>query len=110
MTEKWHWTPAEAAAAALESGRLSAKLFAHGSLTLRHYAPKGHDPQTPHDQDEVYVVIAGSGRFQVAGDSRPFAAGDLLFVPAGVAHRFLDFSDDFAAWVMFYGPLGGEGG
>jgi hypothetical protein len=34
--------------------------------------------------------------------------GELLFVPAGVVHRFEDFSDDFATWVMFYGPEGGE--
>ena len=108
MAEKWHWTPAEAAAAALEPGRQSAKHFTHASLPLRHYAPKGHDPQTPHDQDEVYVVIAGRGRVEVAGESRPFAAGDLLFVPAGVAHRFTDFSNDFATWVIFYGPKGGE--
>jgi len=34
--------------------------------------------------------------------------GDLLFVPAGIVHRFEDFTDDFATWVMFYGPEGGE--
>jgi hypothetical protein len=32
----------------------------------------------------------------------------MLFVPAGVVHRFEDFSDDLAIWVMFYGPEGGE--
>ena len=32
----------------------------------------------------------------------------VLFVPAGVEHRFDDFSDDFAAWVVFFGPKGGE--
>jgi hypothetical protein len=34
----------------------------------------------------------------------------MLFVPAGVEHRFEDFSDDFAVWVVFWGPDGGEGG
>lgn len=34
--------------------------------------------------------------------------GDLLFVPAGVEHRFGPFTDDFATWVLFYGPEGGE--
>ena len=34
--------------------------------------------------------------------------GEALFVPAGVEHRFEDFTDDFAAWVVFYGPEGGE--
>jgi hypothetical protein len=43
------------------------------------------------------------------GDSRhAFSAGDVLFVPAGVPHRFEDFTDDFGTWVIFYGPEGGE--
>jgi hypothetical protein len=37
-----------------------------------------------------------------------FGSGDMLFVPARMEHRFEDFSDDFATWVMFYGPAGGE--
>jgi hypothetical protein len=32
----------------------------------------------------------------------------VLFVPAGMDHRFVNFSGDFAAWVIFYGPAGGE--
>jgi hypothetical protein len=31
-----------------------------------------------------------------------------MFVAAGVEHRFEDFTDDLAVWVMFYGPEGGE--
>ena len=51
---------------------------------------------------------SGSGHFVVENERQPFKAGDALFVPAFVAHRFEDFSDDFAAWVVFYGPKGGE--
>ena len=102
-----------AAAAALapnEPGRLSARIFGHGSLEVRWYAPRGSDPQTPHTRDEVYVVVSGTGVF-VRGEERvTFAPNDLLFVPAGVGHRFEDFSDDFATWVIFYGPEGGERG
>jgi hypothetical protein len=29
-------------------------------------------------------------------------------MPARASHRFLDYSGDFATWVMFYGPEGGE--
>lgn len=87
-----------------------ALLFAHGSLTIEIYRPAGVDRQQPHEQDEVYVVIAGSGEF-VNGDTRqPFEPGEVLFVPAGVEHRFENFSDDFATWVIFYGPTGGEAG
>jgi mannose-6-phosphate isomerase-like protein (cupin superfamily) len=38
-----------------------------------------------------------------------FEPGDALFVPAGAVHRFEDFSDDLAVWVVFWGPPGGEG-
>lgn len=34
--------------------------------------------------------------------------GDVLFAPAGIEHRFENFSDDFVTWVIFYGPVGGE--
>ncbi|MFQ6005078.1 MAG: cupin domain-containing protein [Woeseia sp.] len=83
-------------------------LLRHGTLELGFYKPIGTDPQEPHDQDEIYIVQSGTGYF-VHGDVRePFEPGEALFVPAGVAHRFEDFSDDFAAWVVFYGPTGGE--
>ena len=84
------------------------KVFEHGSLEVEFYRPERIDKQTPHSRDEIYVVVSGSGMF-VNGDNRePFEAGEVLFVPAGVVHRFEDFSDDFATWVFFYGSEGGE--
>lgn len=84
------------------------EVFNHGSLSVEIYQPQGQDLQQPHSRDEIYVVASGSGYF-VNGDSKtPFAAGEVLFVPAGVVHRFEDFSVDFATWVFFYGPEGGE--
>ena len=72
------------------------------------YAPEKVDLQTPHGQDELYVVVRGEGWF-VNGDQRHrFGPGDVLFVPAGVVHRFEEFSEDFLVWVVFYGPPGGE--
>ena len=84
-----------------------ATAFAHGSLDVEIYAPRGVDPQQPHTRDEVYVVVAGHGKFFCDGETRDFAPGELLFVPAGIEHRFLDFSDDVVTWVLFYGPEGG---
>lgn len=90
------------------TGALSSPVFEHGSLLVKLYAPKGTDTQVPHTRDELYVVAQGSGTF-VNGDMRhAFTTGDVLFVPAGIAHRFESFSEDFAVWVMFYGPEGGE--
>ena len=83
-------------------------LFRHGTLEVEYYRPDGVDRQQPHSRDEVYVVISGSGFF-VCGDRRePFVTGEVLFAPASVAHRFEDFTGDFATWVFFYGPEGGE--
>lgn len=85
-------------------------LFAHGTLVVEIYQPRGQDRQQPHSRDELYVVVSGSGYF-INGESRePFEPGEVLFVPAGVEHRFVDFSDDFVTWVFFYGPEGGEAG
>jgi predicted GNAT family N-acyltransferase/mannose-6-phosphate isomerase-like protein (cupin superfamily) len=90
-------------------GKRFASMLQHGSLLVELYAPRDVDGQTPHSRDEAYVVAKGSGFF-VNGDERhPFQAGDFLFVPAGVVHRFEDFTDDLAVWVIFYGPEGGEG-
>ena len=85
-----------------------AVLLEHGTLQVGYYKPDKIDEQEPHTRDEVYVIASGSGYF-VNGDARhPFEIGEVLFVPAGVVHRFEDFSEDFAAWVFFYGPKGGE--
>jgi mannose-6-phosphate isomerase-like protein (cupin superfamily) len=94
--------------APLPPGRLSALLLQRGSMSLRWYAPKPTDPQTPHDQDELYIVVSGTGTF-VRGDERvAFNPHDVLFAAAGESHRFEAFSPDFATWVVFYGAVGGE--
>ena len=89
-------------------GERSVGLFEHGSLVVKLYAPRGDDSQTPHSRDEVYVVAQGSGEFVCAGVRQAFAPHDVLFAAAGVEHRFENFGDDFAVWVFFYGPEGGE--
>jgi len=90
------------------AGNLAVPVFAHGSLEVEFYMPTGNDPQQPHSRDEIYVVARGRGLFFDGVDRRPVEPGTFLFVPAGQSHRFEEFSSDFAAWVFFYGPQGGE--
>jgi mannose-6-phosphate isomerase-like protein (cupin superfamily) len=100
---------AEAQAKRPPPGNLAVPLLRCADVEVEFYAPAGSDPQTPHTRDEAYVVIQGTGAFVIEGNRLPhIGPGDFLFAPAGVAHRFEDFSVDFAVWVLFYGPEGGE--
>ncbi|MRI02016.1 cupin domain-containing protein [Kriegella sp. EG-1] len=83
-------------------------VFNHGTLAVEIYKPDQIDYQKPHTRDEVYVIISGSGTFYNNGLNTTFSSGDFLFVKAGHVHRFENFTEDFATWVIFYGPEGGE--
>ena len=89
-------------------GEHNVALFEHGSLVIKLSQPRGVDRQQPHSRDEIYVVAQGSGEFVCGGTRQTFSPRDVLFAAAGVEHRFENFSDDFAVWVFFYGPEGGE--
>jgi mannose-6-phosphate isomerase-like protein (cupin superfamily) len=80
----------------------------HGTMSVELFAPQGRDTQQPHARDELYIVLRGTGTFSRRGEVRLVSAGDVIFVPAGAEHRFETFSDDFATWVIFWGPEGGE--
>ncbi len=89
-------------------GKRFATIFKHGSLLVEIYAPRRSDSQKPHTRDEIYFVASGHGEY-VCGDSKEeFGPTDVLFAAAGVDHRFENFTDDLAVWVLFYGPEGGE--
>ena len=77
--------------------------MAHGTMRVELYKPDKIDPQTPHNQDELYIILRGSGTFFVNGENLLFKAQDVFFVPAYVEHRFENFTDDFMTWVIFYG-------
>lgn len=82
--------------------------MAHGTMSVILFTPRGRDYQTAHQQDELYFIIQGTSEFVLNDERCSCAAGDVLFVPARVIHRFENFSDDFQTWAVFYGPKGGE--
>jgi len=89
-------------------GEDSVAVFDHGSLVIKLYTPHGRDDQTPHSRDEIYVIAQGKGEFVCGTARETFAPHDVFFAAAGMTHRFENFSEDFAVWVFFYGPEGGE--
>lgn len=80
----------------------------HGSMSLILFAPEGNDYQSPHSQDELYIVIEGSGILEIEGLETPFERGDVLFVKAGEEHRFTQFEKGLKMWAVFWGQEGGE--
>ena len=58
------------------------------------------DRQQPHDDDEVYVVLAGSGVLDVEGRRTPLRQGEGIFVPAGADHRFVAY-EQLSVLVVF---------
>lgn len=111
MSERPAWITSIAAAteAIDRAERLPFRfLFEHGSLQAGVYLPGAQDNQQPHNRDEAYIVMAGSGEVVVGDVRSSFAAGDFIFVPAKAEHRFESYTPDLALWVIFYGPEGGE--
>ncbi len=64
------------------------------------------DEQEPHTEDEVYVVLRGRSRATVGDDIVDLAPGSMLYVPAGVVHRFQDIDEDLVVLVLFAPPEG----
>jgi quercetin dioxygenase-like cupin family protein len=61
----------------------------------------GIDDQQPHREDEIYVVTAGRARLETPDGAESVAPGDVLFVPAGEQHRFVDVTEALAVLVCF---------
>src|SRR3569623_135934 len=83
----------------------SAEAFIDGDLEVRFTAGPTKGPQTPHARDELYIVAAGTARYRIEDRVTAVGPGDLLFAAAHTAHGFEEFSDDFAIWIIFYGPV-----
>ncbi|GAA1693243.1 hypothetical protein GCM10009733_106430 [Nonomuraea maheshkhaliensis] len=72
----------------------------------------GVDTQSPHTEDEIYVVTAGRARITTPGGDEEVGPGAVIFVPAGEEHRFTDITEDLALLVVFgpaYGSRGAAG-
>ncbi|MBV8253827.1 MAG: cupin domain-containing protein [Chitinophaga sp.] len=105
---RFHVSIAEAMQQLQKSDDDFAVLFEHGSMRGIIFGPDELDDQEPHIQDEIYIVLKGTGEFTLEEKTVKVAPGDFLFVPAGAEHHFSNFSPDLLLWVIFYGEEGGE--
>jgi mannose-6-phosphate isomerase-like protein (cupin superfamily) len=89
-------------------GEHAVSVLERGSLNVKLSCPVPPNVQSPHDQDELYIIVRGRGVLVHAGERDAVEAGDLMFIAAGTEHHFEDFTSDLSVWVVFYGPFGGE--
>jgi mannose-6-phosphate isomerase-like protein (cupin superfamily) len=61
----------------------------------------GTDPQKPHREDEMYYVVRGRARMQIGSEHSEVRAGSVIFVEAGMEHRFYDILEELEVLVFF---------
>ena len=85
------------------SGELYLEFLRRDSMSCGLYVlePGAEDPQEPHLEDEVYVVLSGRAQLEVAGRDHPVEPGGVLFVARTVPHRFHDITERLSVLVFF---------
>ncbi len=104
--EQWKISLQDAAQKLAEIDATFVELFRRGDFSAELYAPENVDPTATSPTDEVYLVASGSGTFLRGEERVSFVCGDFLFVPAGVVHRFEQFTKDFSTWVLVFWTQG----
>jgi mannose-6-phosphate isomerase-like protein (cupin superfamily) len=102
------WEMSELLARQAESGRPYLEFIRTASLSTGLYvlAPGAVDRQQPHTEDEVYYVASGAARMTVGDEVSDVATGSVIFVAAGVPHRFHDITRQLEIVVFFAPPEG----
>ena len=85
------------------TGELYLEFLRRDSMSCGLYVlePGADDPQEPHQEDEVYVVLSGRAQLMVAGRDHPVEPGGVLFVGRTVPHRFHDVTERLSVLVFF---------
>lgn len=101
-----HWTAAELEAERRAGGGSYLEALREPSMSVGLYtlAAGAVDGQSPHTEDEIYVVLGGRSRFTSGGETVDVGPGDTLFVPAREEHRFHDITDELRLVVVFAPP------
>src|SRR5438270_7168565 len=102
---------ADLSKARAESERPYLEFLRVPSLSMGLYAlpAGGVDPQKPHTEDEVYYVVSGRAFITVGAEDYSVEPGSVVYVKAGVEHRFHDMVEDLAV-LVFFAPAEYTGG
>jgi mannose-6-phosphate isomerase-like protein (cupin superfamily) len=105
------WELADLVARGAASGRPYLEFVRVPDLSVGLYVLEagGVDRQSPHTEDEAYIVMSGRGRLRMGTEDVPVGPGTTTFVAAGVEHRFHDITERLVLLVAF-GPAEGSRG
>ena len=76
----------------------------HTQLVIMTIPPGGEIGEEVHEVDQILTFVSGTGEAKVSGNSRKLAQGDLVVVPAGTKHNFLNTGENPLILYTVYGP------
>ncbi len=77
----------------------------HTQLVIMTIPPDGEIGEETHDEnDQILSFVSGLGKAVVDGKTKKVAAGDVVVVPAGVKHNFLNDGPNPLVLYTVYGP------
>jgi mannose-6-phosphate isomerase-like protein (cupin superfamily) len=77
----------------------------HTQLVIMTIPPGGEIGEEVHDEnDQILSFVSGVGRAVVSGKERKIKAGDVVAVPAGLKHNFINEGPNPLVLYTVYGP------
>ena len=83
---------------------IQAKSFSIGMVTLEPHG--GQVPWHNQEQEEVYIILEGSGEMCIGEERQTLVGGQTVFIPPGVFHQLTNIGDTPLKMVYCYGPAG----
>jgi mannose-6-phosphate isomerase-like protein (cupin superfamily) len=87
----------------LQSGKRYLEFLRAPALSAGVYvlSAAGADAQSPHKEDEMYYVLRGRARMRAGSEDQAVSEGSIIFVAAGVEHRFYEIAEELTVLVFF---------
>jgi mannose-1-phosphate guanylyltransferase len=96
-----HVSTAELADRLEQDGTSYVEVLNEASMRVELARYPNPEPKLPHREDELYVVLSGSGTAHVGAETHGVEEGDVIYVEQGVEHDFADIDDELTALVVF---------